>query len=96
MPQIQKAQSDAAQNFTSENNSYVVLDAYDSLSVSRCAEVYLQALEHYIIMNVVDFPVKDELLRFLRLYRAESVKGLNQTADILKAALANKWGDNDG
>lgn len=89
MPQSEQTHSGAPQNFTSENNSYVVLDAYDSLVLARCSEVYLQALEHYILVNS-DIS-KDQLLHFLRLYRVEANRELNKTADILKAALEQQW-----
>jgi uncharacterized protein YjaG (DUF416 family) len=90
MSQIPTAQSDAPQNVTSQ---YPVLDACDTLSLARCSEIYLEALEHYILVTTeLD---KERLLYFLQLYRTESSKGFDKTADILKTALASNWGDND-
>lgn len=75
------------------DNSYAVLDAYDSLALARCSEIYLQALEHYILAS--SKLNKEHLLFLLRLYRTESAKGLNQTADILKTALGMRWQGED-
>jgi len=90
MAQIETTQSDAPQNVTSQ---YPILDACDTLSLARCSEIYLEALEHYILVTVeLD---KQRLLYFLQLYRAEAGKGFDKTADILKTALESNWGDND-
>jgi uncharacterized protein YjaG (DUF416 family) len=90
MSQNEMAQTLAPQNVMSQ---YPVLDACDALSLARCSEIYLEALEHYILVNPVAEFDKEQLLYFLRLYRAESTKGFDKTADILKAALASNWGD---
>lgn len=68
---------------------YAVLDAADTLALARCSEIYLQALEHYILVNAE--LSKEQLLSLLKLYRTELNRGLNQTADILKAALEQNW-----
>jgi hypothetical protein len=79
MPQIETAQTIAPQNVTSH---YSILDACDTLSLARCSEIYLEALEHYILVSVeLD---KDRLLYFLQLYRSESAKGFDKTADTSK------------
>jgi uncharacterized protein YjaG (DUF416 family) len=92
MPQIETAQTIASQNVTTQ---YPILDACDALSLARCSEIYLEALEHYILVNPATELDKQRLLYFLQLYRTESSKGFDQTADILKSALASNWGDND-
>jgi hypothetical protein len=51
-----------------------------------------EALEHYILVNPATELDKQRLLYFLQLYRTESSKALDQTADILKSALASNWG----
>jgi hypothetical protein len=91
MSQSQQTQTSASQNFTLSDNPYAVLDAVDTLALARCSEVYLQALEHYILVNAE--LSKEQLLGLLKLYRTELDKGLNQTADILKAALESNWGE---
>jgi hypothetical protein len=91
MSQIQEALSPAPQNVTSQ---YPVLEACDGLSLARCSEIYLEALEHYILVNPANELDKQRLLYFLQLYRAETGKGFDKTADILKAALESNWGDN--
>ena len=93
MSQIETAQTSASQNFTLANNSYAVLDAVDTLALARCSEVYLQALEHYILVSAE--LSKEQFLSLLKLYRTELDKGLNQTTDILKAALEGNWGDDE-
>lgn len=70
-------------------NPYAILDAVDTLALARCSEIYLQALEHYILASPE--LSKEQLLSLLKLYRAELNRGLNQTADILKAALERNW-----
>jgi uncharacterized protein YjaG (DUF416 family) len=92
MPQIETAQTSAPQNVTSQ---YPVLDACDTLSLARCSEIYLEALEHYILVTRVNELDKERLLYFLRLYRAEAGKGFDKTADILKFALESNWGEDD-
>jgi hypothetical protein len=94
MSQIETAQSDAPQNFTSQ---YPVLEACDTLSLARCSEIYLEALEHYILVTPVVELDKERLLYFLQLYRAEAGKGFDTTADILKVVLSGHWesGEND-
>jgi hypothetical protein len=90
MPQNEMAQTLAPQNVTSH---YPVLEACDTLSLARCSEIYLEALEHYILVTAeLD---KERLLYFLQLYRTEAGKGFDRTADILKTALASNWGDDD-
>jgi hypothetical protein len=72
-------------------NPYAVLDAVDTLALARCSEIYLKALEHYVLVNSeLD---KQQILHFLRLYFTEVNKGLNKTADILKVALEQNWED---
>jgi hypothetical protein len=89
MSQNNQTHSGAPQNFTPGNNPYAILDAYDSLALARCSEIYLKALEHYVLVNSeLD---KQQILHFLRLYFAEVNKGLNKTTDILKAALEQNW-----
>jgi len=90
MAQIETAQLDAPQNVMSQ---YPILDACDTLSLARCSEIYLEALEHYILVTVeLD---KQRLLYFLQLYRAEAGKGFDKTAEILNAALESNWGDDN-
>lgn len=70
------------------DNPYAVLDAVDTLTLARCSEVYLQALEHYILVSPeLD---KQQILQFLQLYRTEVTKGLQRTADILKVVLSKQ------
>jgi hypothetical protein len=89
MSHSQESHSSASQNFTLSENPYAVLDAYDSLALARCSEIYLQALEHYVLVNAeLD---KEQVLHFLRLYFTEANRGLSKTADILKAALGRNW-----
>jgi uncharacterized protein YjaG (DUF416 family) len=92
MSQVETAQSDAPQNFTSQ---YPVLEACDALSLARCSEIYLEALEHYILVTRANELDKERLLYFLQLYRTEAGKGFDKTADILKFALASNWGEDD-
>jgi len=75
-------------------NPYAVLEAYDTLALARCSDIYLKALEHYVLVNSeLD---KEQILHFLQLYFTEVNKGLNHTASILKAALDQAWeGEND-
>jgi hypothetical protein len=71
-----------------DNGGYPILEAYDELMLARDSEVYLDALERYIYQNVTsNWEVKDQILQFLKLYRAENAKGLDKVADILKQNL---------
>jgi hypothetical protein len=94
MPQNNGARLTASQNVTSQ---YPVLEACDTLSLARCSEIYLEALEHYILVTPQGELDKERLLYFLQLYRAEAGKGLDTTADILKVVLSGHWesGEND-
>jgi hypothetical protein len=86
MSQNEMAQTLAPQNVTSQ---YPVLEACDTLSLARCSEIYLEALEHYILVTA-DLD-KQRLLYFLQLYRTEAGKGFDKTADILKVVLSGHW-----
>jgi hypothetical protein len=57
------------------------------LALTRESEVYLKTLEHYIYQAPISFDDKDEMLRFLRLYQAETKKGISETLSILQVAL---------
>jgi hypothetical protein len=89
MSQNESARPGATQNFTLSDSPYAVLDAYDSLALARCSDIYLKALEHYVLsVSELD---KEQILQFLQLYFTEVNRGLNKTADILKAALERNW-----
>jgi hypothetical protein len=90
--------SEASPEDEPENGGYPILEAYDELMLARDSEIYLDALERYIYQNVTGWEVKEQILQFLKLYRAENAKGLDKVADILKQNLrcyCNCEGSND-
>ncbi len=70
-----------------ENGHYPILEAYDELMLARDSEIYLDALERYICQKLSSGEIKEQMLQFLKLYRAETHKGLDGVADILKRNL---------
>jgi len=98
MPQKNRARAIASQIVTSGDNvsvsrhvlrspSYSVLEACDTLALTRCSETYLESLEHYLYASSIPSDSRDQILMLLRLYRNETAAGLDRTASILKEAL---------
>ncbi|MEG5136023.1 MULTISPECIES: hypothetical protein [unclassified Microcoleus] len=65
----------------------LVLDAIDSFNLARGNEIYLDALEHYLLASR-DLN-RDEILYLLRLFRDSADKEFHRTASFLMRALNN-------
>lgn len=66
----------------------LVLDAIDSFNLARGNEIYLDALEHYVIANFsIPMSEREEILHLLRLFRGMTKKEFDQTENLLRRAL---------